>query len=108
MTEDGERYYFSDGTHGPATTQWEAPDGATGGSTGRPSETNVVNTRETVAVALSSHGRTPTFLPDGWSRHFAVDGTAYYEKPTHEVQWERPPGNDAADLADSTATVALQ
>jgi hypothetical protein len=78
-TEEGDRYYMdSDGL-----TQWEAPKGATGGSTGIAGTESILN---------KDHTRSETQLPDGWGKDFTDNGEKFYYGPDGATTWDVPDG----------------
>jgi hypothetical protein len=83
FTEEGDKYYSNDQT---GETDWDAPQGSTGGSTG-------------VAAAVegglldSSHARSDTKLPSGWGKDMSGEDKYYYNEETGETSWTAPEGS---------------
>ena len=77
--DEGNRFYEDVNT---GETSWDAPAGATGGSTGIQTET----------LLDPAHARSGTVMPPGWEADFDGDDK-YYIDPDGNSQWEKPPGN---------------
>ena len=88
--DQGRKYY------GNATTQesqWTAPEGSTGGSTGG-AETASVNPMNDGKQKKQDHARNETQLPPDWDKHKDDQGRKYYgNATTQESQWTAPEGS---------------
>lgn len=114
FTEDGTRYYAE---RASGLSSWKAPEGATGGSTGRPRVVErasaaggelrigvgqVYGAMEGAARAIeytdnpqqrSHHQRDSTQLPAGWEKHLDDNGNRYYSNQADRTSsWEAPAG----------------
>ena len=78
----GHAYYYNASTN---STSWEAPEGSTGGSSGKIAVS-------TVAAASTTHERSATVMPPGWGKDHDAEGNKYYYNGD-AIQWEKPPGN---------------
>jgi hypothetical protein len=78
--EEGNRFYEDAQT---GATSWDAPEGATGGSTGIPAAT----------LLDPAHARSGTVMPPGWEADYDGDDK-YYVDPDGNTQWDKPPGNN--------------
>jgi hypothetical protein len=83
VTEDGDRFYIE---RESGLTAWDAPAGASGGSTG-------IEIEDQADLLNTSHSRSDTVLPSGWSGHFTETGDRmYYNEELEETRWEAPEG----------------
>jgi hypothetical protein len=78
-TEEGDRYYMDN----EGITQWEAPEGATGGSTGN----------DTESMLSKEHTRSETKLPLGWDKDIDGEGNKYYYNEAGATSWTAPEGS---------------
>ncbi len=85
-TYEGDRFY----QHEDGTTSWEAPEGSIGGSAGG---------RDEESMLASTHTRSETVLPPGWSKDESGADKYYYNDTTGETSWDYPEGSTKNGVA---------